>query len=144
MSNNISSHDRHLIRRMKSFPEFMNLVLKQHYENKFINPHWKRFSDKCQYCVIPYDVIGRMETFDEDLKYKVLKLGLENILPIRTITTLQENRSDHKKHKKIKDRTKKSLEYYSELEKSQIKELYNIHQIDFEMFGYDTIDYLTL
>ena len=140
----ISSNDKYLIRRVKSFPDFINLVLKQHYENNFINLHWKRFSDKCQHCAISYDVIGRMETFEEDLKYIVLKLGLENLLPIETITTLRKNRSDQKKSLKHKDRTKKSLEYFSELEKSQIKELYNIYQIDFEMFGYDASDYLTL
>ena len=140
----ISSNDEFLIHSVKSFPDFIDLVLKQHYENKFINVHWKTFCDKCQHCTIPYDVIGRMETFDEDLKYIVLKLGLQDILPIKNITTLRKNRSDRKKYKNVKDRTKKSLEYFAELEKSQIKELYNIYQIDFEMFGYDASDYLSL
>ena len=45
----ISSNDKYLIRRVKSFPDFINIVLKQHYENNFINLHWKRFSDKCQH-----------------------------------------------------------------------------------------------
>ena len=109
MFNNISSDDKYLIRRVKSFPDFINLVLKQHYENN-INPHWKRFSDKCQHCAIPYDVIGRMETFDEDLKYIVLKLGLENILPIKTITTLRKNISDRKKYKKEGRKISKELQ----------------------------------
>ena len=45
----------------------------EEYSYNFINFHWKRFSDKCQHCAVPYDVIGRMETFDEDLEYIVFK-----------------------------------------------------------------------
>ena len=69
---------------------------------------------------------------------------MENLLPIETITTLRKNRSDSKKSLKHEDTTKKSLEYFSELGKSQIEELYNIYQIDFEIFGYDVSDYLNL
>ena len=126
-----------------SFSDFVDFVIHEN-ERQDVDAHWKPISQKCHHCAIPYDVIGRMETFDEDLKYIVLKLGLENILPIKNIKTLWKNRSDRKKYENVKDRTKKSLEYFSELEKSQVKELYDIYQIDFEMFGYDASDYLNL
>ena len=134
----------------KSFNEFIDLVLKEHHfeepihKKGWINPHWTTTWKRCQHCTVSYDVIGRLETFDDDLKYIILKLGLSNILPIKKVTTLRENSSDRKRHKKAPDKTKESLKYFSMLKKSKINELYQIFKIDFEMFGYDANEYLSL
>ena len=125
-------------RNSLSFPEFIDLVLKDHHSGETVNGHWDTYSKKCLHCTVPYDVIGQLETFNEDLKYIVLKLGLENILPIEDIEKWQENKSDYK----TRNKKKEILQYFSQLTKSKFEELWKIYRLDFEMFGYDASDYL--
>ena len=84
------------------------------------------------HCTIPYDVIGQLETFNEDLKYIILKLGLQNILSIEDIEKSQNNKSVYKKDKK-----KEISNYFSQLTKAKFEELWKIYRLDFEMFGYN-------
>ena len=134
----------------KSFNEFIDLVLKEHHleepihKKGWINPHWTTTWKRCQHCTISYDVVGHLETFDDDLKYIILKLGLSNILPIKKVTTIRKNSSDRKRYKKAPGKKAESLKYFSMLKKSKIKELYKTFKIDFEMFGYDATEYLSL
>ena len=134
----------------KSFNEFIDLVLKEHHleepirQKGWINPHWTTTWKRCQHCTVSYDVVGRLETFDDDLKYIILKLGLSNILPIEKVSTIRENASERKRYKKAPGKKKESLKYFSMLKKSKIKELYKTFKIDFEMFGYDATEYLSL
>ena len=47
----------------KSFPEFIDYVC------AVGNEHWQPFYMHCNYCGINYEMIGRMETLDDDLIY---------------------------------------------------------------------------
>ena len=127
-----------------SFPEFIDLILTDHQEcrksGKTPNGHWNTFSNMCLHCTIPYDVIGQLETFNEDLKYIILKLGLQNILPIDNIDKWQKNKSDSE----AKDKKKEVAKYLSQLTKAKLEELLNIYRLDLEMFSYDVSDYLDL
>lgn len=40
------------------------------------NCHWRRQADLCDFCSAGFDVVGKMETFDDDAKYILAKLGL--------------------------------------------------------------------
>ena len=133
-----------ILEDIESFSDFVDFVITQHHENygQGVNAHWKAISQKCHHCAIPYNIIGRMETFDEDLSYIILKLGLENILPIKNVSTLSNTNRDSEQHKANEDKNKESLEYFSKLKRSQIEKLYQIYEIDFEMFGYSAKDYL--
>ena len=125
-----------------SFPSFVNLVLKEYKqfncsrihdsECPNINIHWKSFASECSYCNIKYDVIGRMETFDEDVKYIMKKSNLESIFSMKSIKKLHSS-----KHKS----NKMTQKYFSQLTKGQVNELYNMYKMDFEMFGYDAKNY---
>ena len=35
-----------------------------------IDEHWRPFTFQCSYCDINYDLIGRMETWNDDIKYQ--------------------------------------------------------------------------
>ena len=124
-----------------SFPDFIELVIKQHTETMDVNGHWNLLSKNCEHCSIPYDVIGRMETFDEDVEYIILKNGWEHILPLEDIKKVKINTTSRKSNS---DKKGESLTYFSKLKKAQIQELYEIYKIDFEMFEYDASDYLLL
>jgi hypothetical protein len=57
-----------------------------------INEHWRPFYARCSYCDITYNVIGRVETFEEDFRYILLKQNLTNILPLKQ-TGVHKNKS---------------------------------------------------
>ena len=52
-----------------SFVNFISYVLQQFEVHKYVNEHWKPFYSQCGYCDIDYSFIGRMETFEEDVRY---------------------------------------------------------------------------
>ena len=140
----------------KSLSRFVNLVLYEHQRSCYpnstqasriltnwlngpcedkINQHWRPYVSKCSYCDVSYDVIGRMETWNDDIDYIILKRGLENVLP------LQKAESSH--YNPTKPNTSKmTKEYFSKLSKKQKEDLYHIFRIDFELFDYDPEIYL--
>ena len=123
--------------KYRTFPDFIEFVLKQHKENN-VDVHVKTFAQNCQYCNIPYNVIGRMESFQEDVKYIIIKNHLEDILPLEETLSFHRNQKG-KSSKRAKE--KKSLQLFSQLAKSQIRQLYDIYKIDFKMFNYDASAY---
>ena len=76
----------------KTFPEFVDHILMEYKKsdcNKSYNfpcpsidVHWRPYNARCAYCDIPYNVIGRLETFDDDIKYILLKQNLTSLLPL--------------------------------------------------------------
>ena len=115
----------------------MEIVL-QELETSKINPHWKPYFNRCFHCAIPYNVIGRIETFQEDVQYIILKNNLEKILDLKT--TLQFSSKNSSK----KDAQKAALKYFSKLNANQIQRLYKAYKMDFELFDYDIDIYLRL
>ena len=124
-------------RNAMSFADFIDVII-QDFQNGTAKPngHWNTFSNMCMHCTIPYAVIGQVETFNEDLKYIILKLGLQNILKIEEIEKWKSNKSDYNKDKK-----KEISKYFSQLTKAKFEELWKIYRLDFEMFGYNVTNY---
>ena len=119
----------------RTFPTFVDLVLTQ-YKKKDINPHWKPFYLRCFYCSFSYNLIGRMETFQDDFKYVVLKQKLEGILDLNP---LRKNAADSNFERKAE-----SLNYFSQLSRKQIVQLYEMYQPDFDLFDYEADSYIQL
>ena len=95
-----------------------------------INPHWRPYSSSCSMCHIKYDVIGQLETFNEDMRYIIQKSKIE--IKDAYIAT-------HSTKQSTKMLTKK---YFSRLDSKIASELYQMFQMDFEMFGYDVNSYI--
>ena len=52
-----------------TFPNFLDYVVKEGEKSaQALDSHWFPYYTKCNYCSMNYSFIGRMETFDEDLK----------------------------------------------------------------------------
>ena len=117
-----------------SFPAFIDLVLNGYKGEKVSNGHWNPITPRCRYCDVEYDVIGRMETFDEDLRYIVMKKNLHEVLPLEELS-LSMNSAKSMSTKTAKD-------YFSQISKEQIVKLYKYYNLDFELFGYDVTPYL--
>ena len=50
-----------------TFEEFLNLVLNEHRKNIPNDIHWTPYWKSCKLCKIPYNFIGKLETFREDI-----------------------------------------------------------------------------
>ena len=87
-----------------------------------MNRYWER----CDLCHWNYDIIGKMETFSRDTEHIMSKIGMKD-----------DDLSYHE-HKSAGDSTEHlTLELFSKLPKSLVKQLYQRYKIDFEMFEYD-------
>ena len=140
-----------------SFSSFINLVLFEYRSSCFpgissrfarlptnwynknceykINRHWRPFGFRCSYCDINYDLIGRMETWNDDLNYIIRKRGLQKVLPLQKADNLHFHASKQNTEQMTK-------EYFSKLSRKQKEDLYHMFRMDFEMFNYDPKMYL--
>ena len=87
------------------------------------------FISRCAYCDIPYAVLAKSETFEEDQKFIGQMAGVQ-------FENIQAHKSDGGN---TKDQTRK---YFGQLDKSTIDQLYKFYRVDFEMFGYSPALYL--
>ncbi len=82
-----------------------------------------------------YDVIGKVETFDEDFKYIVHTAGLGDIIPTSDIdikrNAVPVAHADNRTHK-----------YFELLTKEQKQDLFKVYELDFELFGNSADEYL--
>ena len=128
--------------RGKKFPQFVDYVLRdaaskcgKGHNCGGVDAHWRPQYSRCLYCDIPYDVIGKMETFADDVRYIVTKQNLTHLIPER-ITGLKSHASSGQESK--------TLKYFRQLSRQQIKGLYRLYSPDFELFDYDASEYLSL
>ena len=78
-----------------NFSSFVNHVLTEYKKSDCydsynipcptIDVHWRPYNARCLYCDIPYNVIGRVETFEEDMKYILLKQNLTHLISLNAL-----------------------------------------------------------
>ena len=131
---------------IKSFPMFIEYVLgektdrrSERYRRKSM--HWLPYEDRCHFCTIPYKAIGRMETFDEDVRYISLRNKWENIIPLPSKKSIHKNAS---KRNETEDKANEYLSYFMQLNKTTVEKLYKKYKMDFDLFSYDASAYLQL
>ena len=137
----------------KTFPEFVDYVLEE-WRNKFwCNEHWQPQYMHCDYCEINYDIIGRVETLDEDLRYIAHKNNFTSALEKADKNILHFHRSGSKNfslsgqdtsnlENDIRHKQNKTIHYFSTLNTNQLVGLYLLYQLDFEIFGYSQHPYV--
>ena len=111
----------------------MHRVINDAKKGRF-NVHWEPYITACGYCSYNYTYISKIETFKED-RNKILK--------IIKAPKLDDNdpHGNFKAGEHIGDLTKK---YFSEISKEEAQILYEIYQVDFEMFDYDPKLYIEI
>ena len=130
----------------KSFQEFVDAVSKEWHEHHTCNEHWRPYYMHCDYCNIKYDIVRKIEHFEDGIKYIAQVANFTNILPNEK-SKYQLHPSGGKRYSlpiKIseKQKNKKVKQYFSQLNTEQLERLFNMYKIDFEMFGYDVKEYL--
>ena len=88
---------------------------------------------RCLYCDIPYDVVGKVETFTEDVRFIVAVKNLTHLIP--------DSVASLKSHASSKD--SKSVKFFSQLSSDQIQQLYRMYEPDFLLFDYDPNEYMS-
>ncbi|CAH1800118.1 unnamed protein product, partial [Owenia fusiformis] len=69
-----------------SFDLFLEIVLKDT-RNGHGNRHWMPAYSRCFACSIDYDIIGKMETFNDDLQYAMHLAGYKDFPEVTTTNT---------------------------------------------------------
>ena len=117
-----------------TFPEFVRYIIKTHklYGYSGLNEHWNSIQDLCHPCSMKYDFIGKMDSLIQDSGTVLQEIGWDQRVKFPV---------------KAKDKYKKDLsglvkEYYAQVPKHLMKDLYAIYKDDFEAFGYSTDGYL--
>lgn len=101
-----------------------------------VNVHWRPFYDRCAYCDMDYDVIGTLDEFQADIFYINQRIHLPGVFNL----TLQANSSPEISNQLT--RHEKTLQYFKQLQKTQIVMLLRIYRVDFELFGFTADEYL--
>ena len=114
------SADQYKLGRGVTFEEFAKWIV----EKRVFNPHWASMTSLCHPCVLNYDFVGKMETFDSDVAYMLKVLGTNFRFP----TILKEA---YKVSSALLTQT-----YFAKLSLLLKKRLYQIYKNDFENFGY--------
>ena len=96
-----------------------------------LDKHWLPFITKCGYCTVPYTVIGRLETMEDDLQYigQMAGVGLKKVL---------RNKSSGGSTSSL------AREYFRQLDRELVLQLYQLYRVDFEMFGYSVDQFFNL
>ena len=135
----------------KTFSQFVDHILKE-WKSHTCNEHWQPQYMHCNYCDIDYDIIGRVETLEDDLKYIAHLNNFTSSLPTekeklhvhpsggKRFSPTPNEWKNQTKFKDIKDN--KTMQYFSVLSPKQLKELYTMYQLDFEIFGYSIHPYV--
>ncbi len=85
---------------------------------------------RCAYCDIPYDVIGKMETFSEDFSFlrHISRLGEDSYPQPEILNAVLHD----------KDRGKR---YLAMLDSKRRQDLFKLYKPDFDLFGYEAESY---
>ncbi|XP_016910677.1 carbohydrate sulfotransferase 11 isoform X1 [Apis cerana] len=119
--------------RYPLFEEFVQWLLCQWKAGNELDMHWTPVVIFCTPCQVRFDVIAKFETLHEDQDYLIKQAHVGHIIkpewknPTRGVQT--------------KDVIKN---YFAQLSKSQIKDLYEMFRYDFVLFGYSPDEYIAL
>ncbi|XP_078040200.1 carbohydrate sulfotransferase 11 [Augochlora pura] len=119
--------------RYPLFEEFIRWLLCQWRAGNELDMHWTPVVNFCTPCQVRFDVIAKFETLHEDQDYLIRQAHVGHIIkpewknPTRGVQT--------------KDVIKN---YFAQLSKLQIKDLYEMFRYDFVLFDYSPDDYIVL
>ena len=93
-----------------------------------VNRHFAAQYTQCPFCSLPYDLVGKKETFDKDIQILFENLELTDICD----TNLAQNKA--KNQGQEEDNT---LQFFSQIPKSMSRKIFDYYKLDFDLFGYE-------
>ena len=98
--------------------------------------YFRPYLNRCFYCDVKYDVIGRLEEFEEDILYIAMR---QNLTSQMKDLSKAMNKVASKEGSSLPMRI---LEYMSQIPQNHKDELFELYKIDFEMFDYEYRQFL--
>ena len=93
-----------------------------------VNRHFAAQYTQCPFCSLPFDLVGKKETFDKDIQILFENLEITEICD----TNLAQNKA--KNQGQEEDNT---LQFFSQIPKSMSRKIFDYYKLDFDLFGYD-------
>ena len=117
-------------RQAKVVTTFRNFIVYNLHKDKMANRHFDPAWKQCDVCNVHYDVIGKVETFDEDIKsvFKITGLNRTDFKSkVRSTKHLKKMTSDEEAKEIFRNRLPQRL----------VQILYAKYRFDFEAFNYE-------
>lgn len=119
--------------RYPTFEEFVRWLLCEWRAGNELDMHWTPVLQFCTPCQVRFDIIAKFETLQEDQNYLIKHVHLEHIIkPEWKNPTRGPQTRDVMKN------------YFQQLTKGQIADLYDMFKYDFELFEYSPNEYLEI
>ena len=108
-----------------TFEEFIKYLLDAKIrQGAPMNAHWRPFHELCMPCTIPYDLIGKYETMDEDVSLALQQMRVNVTFPKAYYSGANRTSS-------------KLVQTYSNITGPELENLFRLYSLDFDMFEYD-------
>ncbi|XP_063702327.1 carbohydrate sulfotransferase 11 [Culicoides brevitarsis] len=126
-----------------TFKEFLQFLVHHYKTGGRFDEHWSPIYTFCTPCSINLTLIAKTETFQRDTEYIIRQAGLESLL-------LDKMPKKSVKVKTIANRATngdtKSLipKYFAQIDENLLREILEIYEPDFELFGYNSTKYFDL
>lgn len=117
---------------LPTFPMFLRFLV--NHGPRTSNLHWHKYRETCYPCTANYSAIVKLETARLDEQYVLhnSKLG--------SYTSQVEKKHETRRGNSVDFRAK----YFSQVDCSLLKSVYEMYRLDFELFGYDPDDHYRL
>uniref|UniRef100_G3PWV7 Carbohydrate sulfotransferase n=1 Tax=Gasterosteus aculeatus aculeatus TaxID=481459 RepID=G3PWV7_GASAC len=111
-----------------TFQQFITYLLDPETESETVfNEHWRQVYRLCHPCQVKYDFIGRLETLETDAERLLKLLEVDRLL---RFPSGPRNRTS----------TSWERDWFAQIPVTMRRELYELYEPDFEMFGYPKPD----
>ena len=111
---------------MKTFSEYLDSIIK----GRMVSTSWRNSWKECNFCFVNFNIVGRMESYEEDFRYIIVKNNLSHLIPLQKASIKSNSPSNKNTHDE-------ALEKFSLINKTTIEKLYHLYQMDFELFDYN-------
>jgi len=146
-NSSIAQHNDKIIKReeikrmiehkhdIPTFREFCSYLVTV--DPKDMNEHWRPQYLDCSPCHHKFDLFLKVETLEKDKEAVFKLLGYNNSTDDAYLELESTWKQWSNPSKKLKDETF----YFSQLNQELLQSLYNIYELDFELFGYSAKKY---
>ena len=90
---------------------------------------------ECFYCEVEYDVIGRIEEYEEDMLYIAMRQNLTSSLK-------EFSKVKNKTQKKNESTSMRIMDHMSQIPREAREKLFQLYKVDLKMFDYEYTQFL--
>jgi len=121
-----------------TFEEFVRYLIEEQFMLLTLEEHWAPYYMFCSPCVVDYDIIVHLETMEQDVRLLIQLLN-SKLRQQNASRLIEDNLGWERKTLSIaghKSAERNLHSYYSQLDKTTVRKLYEKYRLDFELFGY--------